>query len=70
MNPVAANVDIIGAYVDVCRELSEEQFCKRGSHPFLLHSSETGQLVPTDATRGMTMDRLVLSADPDKRGDD
>ena len=62
------NRDIIGAYVDVCRELSQEEFCARSGHPFLLHSAETGALVPTDQTRGVTVDRLVLSDDPTKRG--
>ncbi len=50
----------IGAYIRDCRDLSEAQFCERYPHPFLLHSTVTGALVPTDMTRGVTLDRLVL----------
>ena len=68
MKSTITNVGVIGAYVNVCRELTEDQFRERGPYPFLLHSLETGPLVPTDATRGVTIDRLVLSDDPKKRG--
>ncbi len=68
MDPTIPNGGVIGAYVNVCKELTEEQFCERGPYPFLLHSTETGPIVPTDKTRGITIDRLVLSDDPKKRG--
>jgi len=53
----------IGAYVDECRRSSIEEFCERNRHPFLLHSVLTGSLIPTNATRGVTLDRLVLGDD-------
>lgn len=58
----------IGKYVDVCKEMTEEKFCKRCPHPFLLHSMLVEPMIPTDATRGITMDRLVLS-DGGNRGE-
>ncbi len=67
MESAITKVGIIGAYAEVCKSLSEEEFCRRSPFPFLLHSAETGPLVPTDATRGVTIDRLVLD-DPQQRG--
>ncbi len=58
---------ILGAYRDICLELTEQQFCDRGPHPFLVHSRELGgPIVPTAATQGVTLDRLVLSATPSR----
>ena len=54
----------ISAYAALCMQLSEEQFCAKKGHPFLLHSNETGNtLKPLDVTRGETIDRLVLAGE-------
>lgn len=54
-------VDLIGAYRNVCKELPLEKFCELTREPFFLHSMLSGSIVPTDATRGLTTDRLVLA---------
>ena len=61
-------MSIIGAYVEVCRNLTAEQFCVHSPHPFLLHSAKDGPLLPTKATRGVTVDRLVLGDAYGNRG--
>jgi hypothetical protein len=58
---------ILGAYRDICLQLTENQFCERGPHPFLVHSRALGgPMVPTAATQGETLDRLMLSGSPSR----
>lgn len=61
MNPIAQ-------YVDECRRLTLDQFCKQHPHPFLLTS--VGSLVnfikPYDMKSTPTVDRLIIGGmDPD-----
>lgn len=57
----------ISAYVNICREMSLDEFCLFFQWPFLLMSSDTsGRLIPIDMTRTPTVDRLVLGGSSSK----
>ncbi len=58
----------IGDFVGLCKSLSADEFCRQQPNPFLLHCTFTGPMVPTDLTRGITIDRLVLADDGEIRG--
>ncbi len=58
----------IGAYVEVCQKLTPEQFCEHKPHSVLLHTFVSGPLLPTDKTRGITVDRLVIGDNVGIRG--
>jgi hypothetical protein len=53
----------IAEYGASYRAMTEEQFCKQYPHPVLVFCAETSNpLKPLDATRGLTIDRLVLDS--------
>lgn len=68
MKPSGSNVSTIGDYIQICKDLSEREFCNRFPHGFLLHSQESNHLIPTDQTHGFTLDRLVLDGDSKQGG--
>jgi hypothetical protein len=47
----------------VSSRMTEAQYCREHPHAVLVHSAESGTpLQPTDGTRGLTIDRLVLGS--------
>lgn len=57
----------VGAYVELVRDLDEQQFCSVHPYAVLVHATLSSALRPTEDTRGMTVERLVLDgpAEPD-----
>lgn len=50
----------VGTFKQEVRDLSLEAFIKVYPGPFFVHSVTSGFLMPTDKTRGLTLDRLEL----------
>jgi hypothetical protein len=58
----------ISAYIELCRELSQESYCEQFPHPVLVLETHRGKLEPTKDTSVETIERMIFGRD--KRGAD